>query len=295
MKAVKILVAIALAQLASAGSQAQAPATIGDSFLSLSIDVSNVGLTGSCLIYFGADGTFMQLSLILGNASAGGTVYSPSSTGTYTYTPSTSDPNQASIVLTLAQPTSSVVGYFMTVEYAAATTGAMTFAPQSQYGPMYYAQGPFSQLVHAENDFLTNVSNRVTLRPSDTAISGFVVQGGGNRLVLVRAVGPTLAQFGVNPVSKNPQLGIFQGTGATQIATGQIWDSGASVTMGYDAQAMSWVFSKAGAFPLGAGSNDVAFFSVLSPGVYTAQTFDATMAAAGGSALTEVYILPYSG
>ena len=50
-----------------------------------------------------------------------------------------------------------------------------------------------------------------------------------------------------------------------------------------------------GAFPLVSGSNDVAFFGVMSPGVYTAQASDSKVTAAGGSALTEVYILPYSG
>jgi hypothetical protein len=58
---------------------------------------------------------------------------------------------------------------------------------------------------------------------------------------------------------------------------------------------MSWIFAMAGAFALQPGSKDVAYFSVLSPGVYTAQSFDTTAPATGGSALTEVYILPYSG
>ena len=121
------------------------------------------------------------------------------------------------------------------------------------------------------------------------------IQGGGTRLVLVRVVGPSLAQFGVSPLSGSPQLGVFQGTGTLQIATGQKWDSGSMNTQGYDAEAMSWIFSMVGAFPLVSGSNDVAFFGVMSPGVYTAQASDSKVTAAGGSALTEVYILPYSG
>jgi hypothetical protein len=294
MKWFKLLAAVALAHVASSLSHAQAPTTIGDSFLSFRYDTSNLGLTGTGVFYFGTDGTFRQLALYIDNPGIGDSLYDTSHTGTYTYTPSASDPNQATLTLSVAQPTL-YQGYYMTVEYSGPTTGTISYAPQGQYGPMYYAQGTFSQLIHLQNNFLVNVSNRVTLRTGDAAISGFVVQGGGTRLVLVRVVGPSLAQFGVSPLSGSPQLGVFQGTGTLQIATGQKWDSGSMNTQGYDAEAMSWIFSMVGAFPLVSGSNDVAFFGVMSPGVYTAQASDSKVTAAGGSALTEVYILPYSG
>jgi len=234
------------------------------------------------------------LSLSFNAAPPAESFYDTSRTGTYVYTPSASDPNQATIALTVAQP-SLYLGYFMALEYSGATGGMIAYSPQGANGPMFYTQGSFSQLVRLQNDFLVNVSNRTTLRAADTAISGFVIQGGGMRLVLARLIGPSLALFGVSPVSRNPQLSLFQGTGTSQIAAAQKWDSGALNTKGYDAQAMSWIFSLAGAFPLSAGSGDLAFFSVMSPGVYTAQASDSTVAAAGGSALTEVYILPYSG
>ena len=149
----------------------------------------------------------------------------------------------------------------------------------------------FRSFLRRKNTFLTNVSNRVTLRPNDTAISGFVIEGNTQRLVLVRTVGPTLAEFGVSPVSAHPNLKLFSGIEANLIASGQPWGSGTT----YDAQAMGWIFGIAGAFQLKTGSNDVVYFGVLDPGAYTAEAFDPTVGVEGGSALTEVYILPYSG
>jgi hypothetical protein len=147
----------------------------------------------------------------------------------------------------------------------------------------------FSILQPADNSFLTNLSNRVTLRPADTAITGFVIGGTESRYVLVRAIGPGLAQFGVGPVSARPSLSIF--AGASPEASGQPWGA----FSGYDSQAMGWIFQLAGAFPLQAGSNDAVFFGLLGPGAYTAQVQDSTSGAAGAAALVEVYILPFSG
>jgi hypothetical protein len=297
MRTFRILSALLFAPLAASSLRAAAPAAFGDSFLTFNVDFPVANGTGSGLFYFGTDGTFRLVSLHTVSPSTEEDIYAASTTGTYTYTVSGDDPNQAVLSLTLAQP-SGFSGYFMSLEFTGPTTGTISYAPQTPNGPTSpatFGQGTFSQLVHQQNNFLVNVSNRVTLRSSDTAIAGFVVQGGGTRLVLVRVDGPALAQFGVSPVSETPQLALFQGTGTAQIGSGAKWDSGAQATGGYDSQAMSWIFSMAGAFPLSAGSGDVAFFATMSPGVYTAQASDPNAAAIGGSALTEVYILPYSG
>jgi hypothetical protein len=296
MKAFKLLGATALAIFGLALSSRAAPAGIGDSFLSYTYTQSGGGIFGSGLLYFASDGTCRQF-LFSSGFTAGPTGEPPtfdiSRTGTYTYTPNGDDPTQASVVANISG-FGVTTSYVFSLQFIAGTSGSLEFAPQGPNGPQFFAIGNFSLLLHSPNSFLANVSNRVTLRPADTAISGFVIQGGGSRLVLVRAVGPTLAQFGVNPVSMNPQLNLFLGTGTDQIGSGAKWDSGAQNLGGYDAQAMSWVFSLVGAFSLQAGSNDVAYFGVLSPGVYTAQSFDTTTPATGASALTEVYILPYS-
>jgi hypothetical protein len=173
--------------------------------------------------------------------------------------------------------------YGYTLEFASDTQGTITA------GVSTIGTESFSMLLPAPNPFLMNVSNRVVLRATDTAITGFVIGGTGNRLVLVRAVGQGLTPFGVAPVSGSPALSLF--LGPTLAGSGAPWGS----VPGYDVQAMNWIFNLAGAFSLPSGSSDAAFFGVLSPGAYTAQVHDATVGSSGGTALVEIYILPYSG
>jgi hypothetical protein len=286
MQTLKILSCITLAILAAPASRAQGPApglgsapalppaSIGDSFVSLHWNFLDNG--SAELFYLGSDGTCEQLSDAVTDGLGLPPTYEPSQTGTYTYIPTAGNPDQAILTITTAAGDSQFILEF---------TG-------DSYG-FFLAPGVsgFSFLLAAQNAFLTNVSNRVTLRPSDTAITGFVIEGTGSRLVLIRTVGPTLAQFGVKPISANPALGLYSGTGTDLIASGQDWGS----VTGYDAQAMGWIFGIAGAFPLLSGSNDVAYFGILNPGIYTVQSSDATTPTTGASALTEVYILPYSG
>jgi len=52
-------------------------------------------------------------------------------------------------------------------------------------------------------------------------IGGFVVTGSAPRTVVVRALGPSLATFGVPGVLQNPQLQLF--SGSTQIAYNDNW------------------------------------------------------------------------
>jgi hypothetical protein len=276
MNSVKILAAFALAHLGTGLLSAQAPNSVGDSFFSFAYSSGVGGTSGTGLLYLAADGTCRQLSASLSEFEGPGPItpiYMGSATGTYTYTVNADDSAAASLIVTM--PSSApLADYALALMFTSGTTGGSTYAPEGQFGPLAYIPGTFTLLLHSQNNFLVNVSNRVTLRPSDTSISGFVIQGSGSRLVLVRAVGPTLAQFGVSPVSQNPQLNLFSGTGTKQIAPGAVWDSGTYATGGYDTQAMTWIFSMVGAFSLQADSKDVAYFGLLAPGVYTAQSFD---------------------
>jgi hypothetical protein len=161
----------------------------------------------------------------------------------------------------------------------------------------------FQFFLNVTNGFLENVSNRVTLTVSDPAITGFVISGNSPRLVVIRAVGPSLTNFNVSPVSNNPQFALFSSSGS-ELEIGQKWSlvtiptlhggPGVVPQTQFDAQAMGWIFGIAGAFPLNSNSNDEAYFNVLSPGAYTVVVSDPTVGPIGGSALIEVYILPYS-
>jgi hypothetical protein len=288
MKTLKILSCIGLAILAAPASKALGsapalpPASVGNSFVSLNWYFMGNG--SSELLYLGSDGTCKQLSDGINDGAGLAPKYQPSQAGTFTYVPTAGNPDEATLTITTAAGSTAYI-----LEFTGDTSGFLS-APGLGSFPIIGSSG-FSFLLATPNTFLTNVSNRVTLRPTDTAVTGFVIEGTASRLVLIRTVGPTLAQFGVSPVSANPMLNLLSGTGTDLIASGQHWGS----VTAYDAQAMGWIFGIAGAFPLLSGSNDVVYFGMLSPGIYTAQSSDSTTPASGASALTEVYVLPYSG
>jgi N-acetylmuramoyl-L-alanine amidase len=111
----------------------------------------------------------------------------------------------------------------------------------------------------------------------DGLITGFAVAGTGQRRVLIRAVGPTLAAFGVPGPLADPRLEIFDGS--TRIAGNDDWTP-----------ELASAFAQVGAFGLPAGSRDAALVLTLPAGrAYTAQV---TGGGATGEALVEVYELP---
>jgi hypothetical protein len=62
---------------------------------------------------------------------------------------------------------------------------------------------------------LLNISTRMeVLTGSSVLIGGFIISGTGNMQVLMRALGPTLTQFGVQGVLMDPMLELHDGTGA---------------------------------------------------------------------------------
>lgn len=109
-------------------------------------------------------------------------------------------------------------------------------------------------------------------------IVGFVVRGGSSasKSILARAVGPTLAEFGVGHPLPNPSLKLYQGT--QQIATNDDWGGG---------DTLSASFTKTGAFALEAASLDAAWLGNLGSGNYSIHVVgnDET----GGVALAEIY------
>lgn len=123
---------------------------------------------------------------------------------------------------------------------------------------------------------LSNLSTRTTLTAGRAAILGFVVEGQTSRSVLVRAIGPSLAQFGVSIPVANPALTVFRGS--TQIGANTGWGGAAHLAA---------AFSAAGAFALPATSRDSAVVLTLEPGNYTAHARADTV----GEVLLEVYFV----
>jgi hypothetical protein len=55
----------------------------------------------------------------------------------------------------------------------------------------------------------------------DVLIAGFIVQGSGNKRLIIRGIGPSLTQFGVGDAVQDPTLQLF--TGSTQLAANDNW------------------------------------------------------------------------
>jgi sugar lactone lactonase YvrE len=129
---------------------------------------------------------------------------------------------------------------------------------------------------------LGNISTRARVDTgSNIAIAGFVISGTESKPVLIRAIGPTLAAFGITSALGNPKLELFRGS--TSIATNTVWATGGNTA------AVVAATTQAGGFPLAAASADSVIFTTLPPGNYTAQVSAASGAA--GVALIEVYDL----
>jgi ubiquinone/menaquinone biosynthesis C-methylase UbiE len=124
---------------------------------------------------------------------------------------------------------------------------------------------------------LLNVSVRATIRPSDFVAVGFVVGGSTAQNLLVRAVGPTLAKFGVTRPLTQPVFTITHGTETVQQGSG--WE---------DSQEMKNVTASVGAFSLNPGSTDAAKVVTLPPGNYSILVKSAD-AADEGEVVVEVY------
>lgn len=110
--------------------------------------------------------------------------------------------------------------------------------------------------------------------------AGFVVAGGSGTNVLIRAVGPGLAPFGVGGTVANPRLELFDGA-AIRIEENDDWGGGPT---------LGGAFVEVGAFPLDAASRDAALIARLQPGSYTVRVTGSN--GATGVALFEVYEVP---
>ena len=130
----------------------------------------------------------------------------------------------------------------------------------SSYRPLA-VRGPAIAAVEPEpvnTARLVNIATRVAVGgTAGTPIPGFVLSGTGSKSMLVRAVGPTLAAFGVGGVLADPRLSLV--SGPTTVASNDNWLPNDGATM-----------TGAGAFALTAGSRNAALVSSLAPGAYTA-------------------------
>jgi TonB family protein len=125
---------------------------------------------------------------------------------------------------------------------------------------------------------ISNVSARSLAGTGAAVLTvGFAIAGDTRKTVLIRAVGPALAAFGVNGALANPTLRLVSSRG-TELGVNDDWPAAA----GWGA-----AFTGVGAFQLSASSRDAALLVSLAPGTYTAQA--SGVGGTSGVALIEVY------
>lgn len=124
---------------------------------------------------------------------------------------------------------------------------------------------------------LINLSTRARVQTGDNVvIGGLVVEGPRARKVLLRAIGPSLANFGVSGVLTDPELELFD-------ANGQSIASSADWTL----EARAGLITASGFAP--SDARECAIYARLPPGQYTAIVRG--RAGSSGVALVEAYEL----
>ena len=130
---------------------------------------------------------------------------------------------------------------------------------------------------------LFNISTRANAGSGDaTLIAGISVSGVAPKRVLIRAIGPGLAQFGLTGVLAAPQLQI--------IKDGVVVAQNTGLATSPDAAAIATVSAQVGAFALPANSADCALLVNLAPGNYSAVV--SGVGGTSGIAIVEVYEVP---
>jgi hypothetical protein len=152
--------------------------------------------------------------------------------------------------------------------------------------PLFLSVAPSSRLL--------NLSTRVTLNagPGQNFMSGFIVSGNAStaKKLIIRAVGPTLASFGVPNPLKKPVLRVYDAAGQPY-PNNYVYAVYAAVVGGvsYDTD-LAESLARAGAFPTPAGSDDAVVMMPFLPGSYSAEVSSGDLA--GGMVLLEIYEVP---
>ncbi len=128
---------------------------------------------------------------------------------------------------------------------------------------------------------LINLSTLGFVGTSENVLSaGFVIGGTGTKRLLVRAVGPGLAAFGVGGLLADPQLSVLPAGQAVPVAANNDWGG---------TTALKAAFAAAGAFELADGSRDAAVIVTVPAGAYT--VLISGVGETTGTALVEIYDL----
>jgi hypothetical protein len=131
-------------------------------------------------------------------------------------------------------------------------------------------------------DALVNISTRCVVTPTKPAIAGFALRAASARKFLVRAVGPSLARFGIDDVLARPRIALFR-DGVEDTTFDPMRNGSGDV-------GLAQVTESCRAFALEPEAADLAGVAVLHPGVYS--LIVSTDGSIGGEVLVEIYEVP---
>jgi hypothetical protein len=224
----------------------------------------------------GATGGANSNGPVLDVFTSTGTDYTLSNAGAISQPTAYTYVNTGANTATITEPVTATQNVTVALTFTSATAGtfgATYAAGVTQTGTFTLTPIPFAAP-------LANMSNLISLNAGSSVIAGLVIQGGVQRSVLIRAVGPGLVPFGIAATLANPTLSLMN-SASTVLATNTGWASSA---------ALQAAFTQAGAFNLPANSKDSAIVATLSPGAYTV-TVKGLSATDSGPVLIEVYYL----
>ena len=284
--------------LASGAAYAQAPASLADKVFRNYLLLSGVTNAFEGTTILQADGRYVGLKTALGVketlATVGGrpeaswgAIHPPATDGRFEYQRTSATTGTLRFF-----PDGSDTGEPMQLRFTSSTTGSVS--PSGLVAHTFY----LTDLNTATTAPLANVSLRGRVTEGRPLIMGFVVPGTGERELLIRVIGPTLASLGVSGAWATSSLQIYKGNRAifgdsfrfpfwSDVPTGIF--PGASNTS--PESGLRKIFDYVGAFSLPSGSKDSAVVIRLAPGNYTVVA-TAAPGDAGGEALIELYALP---
>ena len=168
-----------------------------------------------------------------------------------------------------------------TFTYLGARLPYAKFPRDSEARPAGEAVAGFAAggLAEAPGDFL-NLSARGYSGPDGPLILGFVTDSAGPAALLLRGIGPGLAQFSVAHALTAPSL-VLRNSEGVAVAENAAWARAAN------AAEIVATSARVGAFPLATGSADNAVLTALAAGAYTVAVGPG--AGGAGTALAEIY------
>lgn len=223
-----------------------------------------------------ADGTYLQLySIRWAFRSMPQWTYQEPTSGTYSYRKI----DATTATLALRQDGQNSTGTGSTLTFTAPMMGT------ASVGQIFH----FSDSKVANP--LTNLSTRLHVPAGRSIVVGFVAGGPGIRSLLIRAVGPGLASYGVTGTLKDPRMTVYRTPGVFDAQTNDDWELGNSLT------AIRRVQTLVGAFPLASATKDAcliysADFRSSTGGGQGSIIVDSTDPSDSGEVLVEIYVIP---